>query len=528
MALQSESARTTEQILSQFHLKTLHAILSARVPQIHGGSPNPSRHRKRDRWFHLSLGDPLPALDHLGFHPMEPLFVDIVLSSRDAPGEPEAIVERWTATCETPALPDNLYGGLLVKKTYSKLMILLRSLYSILRLLPAYRVFRMLCGSNQAYNYDMSYRVSSFAEPFTRAEEAGLRLYSFFPVETVFGQLAVSVQYRPSLAEFSLEVSSLLPPMLITDYVGSPTTDPLRAFPASLPMGGAARPPSRTSSAPVFQQRPHSWTGIPMSHHPLSPTPTTPSPQMAYRLSPTPSPPTFGVNYPQSRLRSETAPVSIPQPASGNSQVHHTPNLSDPTRNFLPPPSPRRVDASPQESASFRKSEGLRVADILSNLYAQKGFKDGRDDSGRFSGVLSSGGSPRFGFSRSSSRLSMQDDLDDADLSCPFAVDDVDSDSQTRSDGKETHSESGQACTSTHKSQDSEVGVLVHMLRTAPALRDHSFSSHSSKNEFDGEGGSSFMSRKTSDAFEELQTYKQIKEILLSRSRAELQDSLKQ
>lgn len=54
--------------------------------------------------------------------------------------------------------------------------------------------------------------------------------------------------------------------------------------------------------------------------------------------------------------------------------------------------------------------------------------KDSRDESGRFSGVFSSSGSPRLGFSRSSSRLSMQDDTDDADF--PFAVDDVDPDSR--------------------------------------------------------------------------------------------------
>ena len=60
-------------------------------------------------------------------------------------------------------------------------------------------------------------------------------------------------------------------------------------------------------------------------------------------------------------------------------------------------------------------------------------FKDSKDDSGRFSGLVSSSGSPRIGFSRSSSRLSFQDDLDDNEFSCPFAVDDVDtSDFQTR------------------------------------------------------------------------------------------------
>jgi autophagy-related protein 13 len=50
-------------------------------------------------------------------------------------------------------------------------------------------------------------------------------------------------------------------------------------------------------------------------------------------------------------------------------------------------------------------------------------IKDSREDSGRFSGVFSSSGSPRR-ISRSSSRLSIQDDTDDSFL--PFAVDDVD------------------------------------------------------------------------------------------------------
>jgi len=40
--------------------------------------------------------------------------------------------------------------------------------------------------------------------------------------------------------------------------------------------------------------------------------------------------------------------------------------------------------------------------------------------------LLSSSGSPRIGFSRTSSKLSFQDELDDGDFSCPFDVDDVD------------------------------------------------------------------------------------------------------
>ncbi|OAY68188.1 Autophagy-related protein 13 [Ananas comosus] len=584
MALQTESNR----IISQFLAKTLHAILAARIPHLHdaaarGGGAAAPRHRRRDRWFQLALGDPPPPIEHGGLLPhgvLEPLVVDIVLSPRDASASAaaaEPVVERWTAQCESapPAPADAASSSFVVRRTYKKSIILLRSLYSLLRLLPAYRFFRMMCASHQSYNYDLSYRVSSFAAPFSREEEKGFALHSFAPVETQFGNLLVSVQYRPTLADFNLEVSSLSPPMLIADYVGSPATDPMRAFPASPAERGGAPPRPSTSAPPLFQ-RPHSWTSAPIPHHPLgiggaSPIPVAdqrlslpesydprlPSQQAAasalrkggfsfdeFKLSPpfssstTPSPPTFGGANMQFRLPSETAPVSIPQAASWKSQALRGPNLSDPTRNFLPPPSPRstRADHSAQEypsgSRSFRKSEGLKTADLFSNLYAvQKGLKESRDDSGRFSGVFSSGGSPRFGFSRSSSRLSIQDD-DDADYSYPFAVDDVDiSDSQTRSnDGKET-SEYSQAYASSHRSQDAAVGVLVHMLRTAPPLRDQSYSSQSSKSELNGDSGvtsSFFMSRKTSDALEELQTYKEMKEILLSQSRGQLEDPLKQ
>nr|CAD1844466.1 unnamed protein product [Ananas comosus var. bracteatus] len=226
-----------------------------------GGGAAAPRHRRRDRWFQLALGDPPPPIEHGGLLPhgvLEPLVVDIVLSPRDASASAaaaEPVVERWTAQCESapPAPADAASSSFVVRRTYKKSIILLRSLYSLLRLLPAYRFFRMMCASHQSYNYDLSYRVSSFAAPFSREEEKGFALHSFAPVETQFGNLLVSVQYRPTLADFNLEVSSLSPPMLIADYVGSPATDPMRAFPASPAERGGARrgrrPPRRRCSS---------------------------------------------------------------------------------------------------------------------------------------------------------------------------------------------------------------------------------------------------------------------------------------
>ena len=74
------------------------------------------------------------------------------------------------------------------------------------------------------------------------------------------------------------------------------------------------------------------------------------------------------------------------------------------------------------------------------------------------------------------------------------------------------------------KSQDAAVGVLVHMLRTAPPLRQDSscYSSHSLKTELEGEGVSTasgfFMPRKTVDALEELRSYRDMKDLLISKS----------
>ncbi|KAJ0453923.1 hypothetical protein HanIR_Chr15g0734511 [Helianthus annuus] len=48
--------------------------------------------------------------------------------------------------------------------------------------------------------------------------------------------------------------------------------------------------------------------------------------------------------------------------------------------------------------------------------------RDNKDDSGRFSGLLSSSGSPHIGLSRSSSRLSLPDELDDIDFSSRICI----------------------------------------------------------------------------------------------------------
>ncbi|PAN07330.1 hypothetical protein PAHAL_1G327100 [Panicum hallii] len=521
-----------ELMVQQFLHKALHAILAVRSPRPHASAPAPpasSAFRKRDQWFHLPLHapPPPPAAEHLPEPtPGEPLVVDVYLAPSGGGGA-EEVVERWTVACEpwpSATAAAAVGEGLAVNRAYKRCITLLRSLYAALRFLPAYRAFRTLCASSgQLYNYEMGHRVGSFAAPFSRAEEAAMRTNRFAPVETQLGRLVVSVQYRPSLAAFNFEVTSLAPAAIIMDYVGSPAAEPTRAFPASLtePAGSAFPQPSRRPSS---WASPAPWPHTPGQQAKFSPPPT-------HYASPTPSPPTFG--YLHSRFSGETAPMSIPQVGGGRGPVHHR-NMSEPTRAFMfPPPSPKSVrgEAGMQESPteanrSFKRVDGIRMGDLYANLPSGSKIKDSRDESGsgRFSGVFSSSGSPRLGFSRSSSRLSMQDDTDDADF--PFAVDDVDPDSRPGSSGgKDVGGD--QAGSSSHKSQDAAVGYLVHLLKSARPLRDSSYSTHTSRAESIEAGStSSFMSRRTSDALEELESFREIKENLLARSRSRLQDSL--
>ncbi|TVU02414.1 hypothetical protein EJB05_52095, partial [Eragrostis curvula] len=517
-----------ELMVPQFLTKALHAILAVRAPRPLASAPAPAASfRRRDRWFHLPLHapPPPPAAEHLPEPARgEPLVVDVYLSPTGdgGGGGAESVVERWTVACEPWPSPADGEGAA-VNRAYKRCITLLRSLYAALRFLPAYRVFRMLCSSGQVYNYEMGHRVGSFAAPFSRDEEAAMRTRNFSPVETQLGRIVVSVQYLPSFAAFNFEVTSLAPAAIIPDYVGSPAAEPMRAFPASLTEASGSPFPSPSRRPSSSWASPAPWPHSPVQQPKLSPP-------LAHYASPTPSPPTFTGGYLHSRLGGGTAPMNIPQAGGGRGPVHHR-NMSEPTRAFMfPPPSPKSVrgEAGTQESPSetsrsFRRAtEGIRMGDLYANLPGSK-IKDSRDESGRFSGVFSSSGSPRHGFSRSSSRLSMQDDTDDADF--PFAVDDVYPDSRPGSSGgKET---GDLPSSSSHKSQEAAVGYLVHLLKSARPLRDPSYSSHTSRaDSIEAGSTSSFMSRRTSDAFDELESFKEIKENLLARSRSRLQDSL--
>lgn len=593
MDLQSNSQLESgklEQIVSQFLLKILHVVLDSRIPSIHrhdriGDLSSVYRVKKSDKWFNLVLGDRPTALDNLNFwhrNLMDPMIIDIILVHQ-SPTSTETVIERWVVQYESPQVMarETAENSACYRRTYKKSIIILRSLYSFLRLLPAYRIFRQLYSSSQSFDFDLIYKVSSFSNPIPRADDEKMKEFFFVPVEALPGRLCVSLTYRPTLSNFNLEASTALPPKIIIDYVGSPSTDPIRSFPSSEKGVHATSFPLRgiRPSSTTFH-RPHSWTsgfhkavpftqnqparGSPPEHRtsPLSdgfsssqtdnyghgaqnhrlPAHRKLTSFEEYQFSPpfslsSFSLPTYSPNsyIMQSRIPSETAPVTIPSSITGRSFRYLSPDFSDPNKHTLPPVSPRSTkhDPSSQESPSgnrsYKRTESLGARESqfgVANYYSgQKVTGDSKDDSGRFSGMLSSSGSPRFGFARSSGRLSFQDNLDDCDFSCPFDVDDVTSDSPASEhvDGKKASEFTSQSQPMGRKSQGAAVGVLVHMLRTAPPLCQDpsSYSSHSLRAEVeegDGTASGFFMPRRTVDALEELKSYREMIDLLLSKS----------
>ncbi|GAB2293901.1 hypothetical protein Dimus_028113 [Dionaea muscipula] len=617
----SEAGRV-EQIVSQFLLKASQVILESRIPSLRprdrGGELSASsRLKKSEKWFNLALGDRPASLENLHIlhrNLMDPTVIDVIVvrrgqagSSRDDlyGGEPlkgiavETVIERWVIQYENMrVLPaQNSDASVLYKKMYKKAIILLRSLQSMTKLLPAYRIFRHLSSANQSCKYDVMYKVSSFSDPFSREEEQMMKQYRFVPVEGVNGCLCVSVTYRPVLSDFDVEGSTSFPPMIIANYVGSPATDPMRVLPSkekgfrptSFPARGAAAAAAAARSPPsVPVLRPHTWSAgihaatnfqnLPFSGSPpvrrgsFSPGDFSSPPkniigqrlhgnrlpsghyktssfeeQLSPPFSPasSPSPPAFllGHSPSQSRLRPESSPVAIPHPMMNRSPRYLSPNNSDPNRHSLPPLSPRHAKTDPcsQDSPSqsgIRSSSKLGPGESYSGMAGSKVGRDSREDSGHFSGLLSSGSSPRVGFSRSSSRVSFQDDLDECDFSLPFDVDDVDTCDPVSSQGQVNPSSDARrgldfaspTFSMGRTSQDAAVGALVQMLRTAPPLRQQQDSSYYSAAQSlkpeRGAGGklqlgktSGFlMPRRAADALEELKSYKDMKDLLLSKS----------
>ncbi|KAJ6819992.1 autophagy-related protein 13b-like isoform X1 [Iris pallida] len=641
----SEPARI-EQVITEFFAKSLHIILESRSPYVSSrnycgdhftsspcSSSSSSSGRPRDKWFNLALRDCPAALENFDLwrqSNLDPLVIDVVLIRRQskdpwisgqdeflADHRSEKIVERWIVQYESRKSSNvarelhlggrRKSGGSsshsseipsVYKKIYKRTIILLRSLYCTVRILPAYKVFRDLNSSGRICPFSLSHKISSFAEPFTRAEDAEMNNFSFASVDTPCGRLSLSVTYAPTLQDVISEPSTPISAQFIPDYVGSPTTDRLKRL-HSLPSGGSLptyvsftrrhsfsndhgiTPSVSPSPSPTYSD---SRTvqcsrnpGLPPRSHPPDHIPSTclvphifsplankkntsfdeywPSPPFSPSSSPSPPTHLTGSHLQNALLRSESAPLSIPLPThqalapspSRKSGKAEFSSQADLLRAQVTTTSPSHT-SSPESKLQLKKLSG----EFYIGMNLQKILYSGKDEVGNLSGrKISSCTSPRIP-SRSSSRFSLLDEIDDTEFACPFAVDDEELRGSCRVGISDVDSHAGDSTSGElipfRRSSDAAVGALVRMLKTAAPLRqdlaNSAISSQANKEEawtmkgaqdnknnkeaevakFEKTAASSmstapgfFESKTTSDALGELRCYRQIKESILSK-----------
>ncbi|XP_058786555.1 autophagy-related protein 13b-like [Vicia villosa] len=492
----------------------------------------------------------------------------------------EKIVERWVIQYESRKTRDcsnsssssssRRSSNSFLQNLYKKATLLIRSLYATVKNLPAYKIFKELNSSASVCAFTLAHRVSTFFEPFTSKQESEMLKFVFTPVDTLSGRLCLSVLYCQCLSDVSSESSSTpLSPRVITDYVGSPMTERLMRFP-SLPVVPVRMPSHGSPSSLPFSRR-HSWSyencrgSLPSANY-YSPSPTHsesntlvsnasyhcypppsslpphpsemallhkknvnfddyyPSPNFSPSPSPSPSSPIYHLGSLASKilLRSESAPVNIPDAEVANSPGHMS-------GHNLPPSTPIRISRCTSETERSRNLMQLCTP-------AEKMCPPRKDESQKYSGVKNvPNSSPQISFSRSSSR-SYQDDFDDTDFICPFDVDDDDTtDPGSRAESFD-HGDLAQLLEAgrflpIRKSQGAAVGALVSMLKkAAPLHQDFSAtcdntSTRKSNNVQEPNqipnipSPVSIMSsgnrKTTNDALEEFHSYREMKNMLL-------------
>ncbi|XP_078447133.1 autophagy-related protein 13 [Wolffia australiana] len=485
MASPRSEAPMVEQIITEFFAKSLHIILGSRhqsASSRHSGdlsvasssSSSSSSARPRDKWFNLALGDCPAALENMdlwniGDHHSSPLVIDVILLRS------EKIIERWVMQYESGG-----GGGADVaaaqRKVYKRLIIVLRSLHLLVRLLPAYKIFR----EGKVLPLELAHRVCSFVEPLSRVEEKEMEQFLFAPVETPCGRLCLSVAYLPRLEEeVGGEMGSPLAAEFISDYVGSPLAEPMKRFES---------PPSPVSlPASVSFTRRHSWSSCRRTTGRREPEIRVPvqrsiSFDEKKSLPPSSAPGRISLN---NLMRTESAPERLPFPL----------------RHYLPP------------LPSQRSSKLLQLPPSSSKVLP--------------GGLVGGASSLRLTYASGMSRISVGDEFVSSGFFCPFVEDE-----DFRADAAELRDDAlPDRQHSSALSQGAAVGELVIMLKSAPPLHqdlpklDAPVAAPPPLDYIDGRattttGGATcsssiIRSRTTSDALEELRGYREMKDLLL-------------
>jgi autophagy-related protein 13 len=111
--------------------------------------------------------------------------------------------------------------------------VMARTLYSYVRVLPAYRLYRA-CRDHRGEAYNLTFKLLHTpasqlppveAPPAEGGQERGhVERFAFAPIETMTGSLQISVQYQPQVAPlaYATAVPASIPQHVITDYIRAP------------------------------------------------------------------------------------------------------------------------------------------------------------------------------------------------------------------------------------------------------------------------------------------------------------------
>ncbi|CAL8463986.1 g3521 [Coccomyxa elongata] len=274
-----------QQIVAECFVKAAHVILSSRI---YNSSRTVSKQGPKC-WFNLENEEAECAQREMELwrrDPSCPMIIEIYLQpwaaneaaalsgptpQADAGAAGRRLLERWVLSY-APASPADAKAGagrpmtsrLEPAAIYKRMVISLRSLFSYVRVLPAYRLFRA-CAQQQAAQerggISLQYRVSR-GMPGTTGAGRGppvprLDHFVFTPIETPHGLFRMSVDFAPSSTVTILKETTSPGPVaqIIQDYASS---------------GSAARrTPQMAASMHVTrgskQQFPHPPSSSPMS-----------------------------------------------------------------------------------------------------------------------------------------------------------------------------------------------------------------------------------------------------------------------
>uniref|UniRef100_K3WW66 Autophagy-related protein 13 N-terminal domain-containing protein n=1 Tax=Globisporangium ultimum (strain ATCC 200006 / CBS 805.95 / DAOM BR144) TaxID=431595 RepID=K3WW66_GLOUD len=242
----------TDQVVLEFLYKAAELIIQSRV-----NFQSEADHRRGNRRarFNLDIEEVQFVRDamlawredvHL------PLTIGIYLDSGG--DDQRVLLEQWSVMYAPDGGDADSYSGLRrnssshltgaardviqqLKEVCKKISVLLRALYSFMRLLPAHRLFK------RSYPSTLSYEIHSMSSAFLEThfeKDVPVSRYSFVPITTPFGFLKISTVYRLN-CEFIREQEAAPAPIfknnfIIQDYVpSSPELSAQREDRMSLP-----------------------------------------------------------------------------------------------------------------------------------------------------------------------------------------------------------------------------------------------------------------------------------------------------